>query len=100
MLIESPLLTNHICSNYALKIVIQSALIPTSACSTTKQPSVATGSLDARPLNYSSWAVVPASKALFVDFVKLLLNGQGGAWRRPAMASWGGGVEKKCEHLS
>ena len=64
MLIERPLLTNHICSNYALKIVIQSALIPTSACSTTKQPSVATGSLDAWPLNYASWAIVPASKAL------------------------------------
>ena len=28
MLIESPLLTNHICSKNALKIVIQSALIP------------------------------------------------------------------------
>ena len=45
-----------------LEFVIQSALIPTSARFTTKQPSVATGSLDARPLN--SWAVVPASKAL------------------------------------
>ena len=31
MPIKSPLLTNHICSKYTLKIVIQSTLTPTSA---------------------------------------------------------------------
>ena len=37
MLIKSPLLTNHICSKYTLKIVIQSTLTPTSAGSEYKK---------------------------------------------------------------
>ena len=43
MLIKSPLLTNHICSKYTLKIVFQSTLTPTNAGSEYKKKSFKNG---------------------------------------------------------